>query len=77
MAYASNKRAAQEADKSVKTIEFEGKAYDLCWRDDHILIYDDEEVALRMADVFGTTAKVSPMRHTDGSFAIVPLGKER
>lgn len=74
--FASNQQAALRADQSVKTIQFEGRSFELCWKDDHALVYDDTDLADRMATQFGTTAthasnKFEPTHwHT---FSIVPL----
>lgn len=76
MAYATNQRAANHADDEIKTFVFEGREFDLCWRDDHVLVYGDKEIADRMADSFKTVAKHAKAKHANSAwdyFSIVPL----
>lgn len=78
MAYATNKDAASRSDQAVQTFEFEGQSFDLCWKNENVLVYslDDGELADRMAASLGTVAKHAANRHDPvhwKTFSLIPL----
>ena len=73
MAYATNQRAAKTADEEIRRITFEGRDFDLCWKDDHVLVHGDTGLADRMAKSFGTVAEHCSVKNADTTFSIVPL----